>query len=408
MRILFVSQHFPPEMAAAGNRIYSFARHLVALGHDVDVITAFPNYPSGRVPPEYRGNLFQEEEIEGIGVHRCYIYASPRKGHLSRIANYLSFMLSSIAGTLRLDGKHDVVIATTPPLFVGLAGNLIRRLKGVPWVLDVRDILPEAWVFTGTLEENSLVVKVFELFEEFLYRKATEIVVVTETKCQRLAAKGVPTNKLHVITNGIELDRLNCEREDEGFVDEFDLGERFVVTYAGLIGASQGVGVIVEAAHHLRDLEDVLFMVVGDGIERDALIQRAEELGLSNIAFPGERPRSSIPALLKASDLCVVPLRNAEFHDVPSKLFEYLAAGCPVVLSADGEAKTVLEQASGGIAVEPGDPVALAEAIRELYAAPDLRDSYAKRGQRHVIQNYAREGLAQELESLVEDMIDRA
>ncbi len=409
MYILYLSQYFPPEVGATQTRAYEMARGLVQAGHRVTMLTEAPNHPSGIVPPAYRGKWVVRSELDGIDVLRVWVKASPVKTFRSRMAFYLSYMANAaLVGALKARGPFDVVYATSPPLFVGAAGLALHGLKRAPFVFEVRDLWPESAVALGELRSPRAIAWAGKL-EELCYNRASRIVVVTEGIRQRLLARGQAAEKLVLIPNGANTElfqpqpALGAEfRQQHGL-----RSDDFVVAYAGIHGIAQGLETVLRAAQMLRDQDNIRFVMVGEGPVKPELQQLRADLSLDNVLMLPEQPRTSMPAVLSAADVALVPLRKVELfeHAVPSKLFDAWACGCPVLLSIDGEARRVLEAANGGLFVPPEDPTALARAINELALLPDRGRSLGANGRRFTEERYSRQAQARQLEQLLSSVI---
>jgi glycosyltransferase involved in cell wall biosynthesis len=409
MHILYLSQYFPPEVGATQTRAYEMARGLVQAGHRVTMIAEIPNHPSGIVPPEYRGQWVERSQLDGIDVLRVWVKASPNKTFKTRMAFYLSYMAdAALVGALRTRGPFDVVFATSPPLFVGAAGLALHWLKRTPFVFEVRDLWPESAVALGELSSPRAIAWAGKL-EETCYNRALRIVVVTEGIRQRLLARGQAAEKLVLIPNGANTElfqpqpALGAEfRQQHGL-----RSDDFVVAYAGIHGIAQGLETVLRAAQMLRDQDNIRFVMVGEGPVKPELQQLRADLSLDNVLMLPEQPRTSMPAVLSAADVALVPLRKVELfeHAVPSKLFDAWACGCPVLLSIDGEARRVLEAANGGLFVPPEDQTALARAINELALLPDRGRSLGANGRRFTEERYSRQAQARQLEQLLSSVI---
>jgi glycosyltransferase involved in cell wall biosynthesis len=375
LRVVLLSQYFPPEVGATQSRMQSFAEYLASRGHDVTVICEFPNHPHGEIPPSYRGKFVEEDTSNPYRVLRVWVAARPEKTQMSRMTFYLSYMAMATFVAPRA-GHADVVLATSPPLFTGVAGAAIARLNRAPFVLDVRDLWPAAAVSLDQIS-SGLPLKIAEQLERRLYREAAAVVAVTRPFCEhidRIRGRGpqtalIPNGTLELFLDGADPTRL-------GVPDD-----RFLVTFAGTHGIAQALPTLLEAAEELRD-EPVTFAFVGDGPVKDTLVRRARVRGLDNVVFHPQVPLEQVPAVLAGSDALIVPLSShPTFADfVPSKMIDFLASGRPVILSAAGEAARILGRSGGGLAIPPEDPAALAEAVRRLAGNPDEAARMAKRG----------------------------
>jgi glycosyltransferase involved in cell wall biosynthesis len=402
MRILFLAHFYPPEMGGAAARLHGLARWLVRLGHQVTVITGFPSYPAGIVPDNYRGKLWQRELMEGVEVLRVWTYTSSHRSSLRRLGNYFSFVATSAIGGVLAGRGYDIVVASSPPLFIGLGGAVIGRLRGIPFVFDIRDIWPEVAVEAGEFAPEAAIVRWGERLESLLYRLATHITVVTPAKQRKLADKGVPLEKLSIVPNGVDLDDLSPDSKLD-WRQRLNLKEKFVITYAGLIGVFQGVEIIVDAARLLKTHEDIHFLIVGDGVKRSDIEEQVAKQGLTNVTLLPPQPRSAIPGILNASDVALVPLVNDQLVDaVPSKLLEAWGCRRAVILVAGGEARRLVEESGGGVVIAPGAPEALAEAVVDLSKNQAALEKYARHGYRYVVENFDRPILARQMEDVLQ------
>ncbi len=401
MRILFIAQFYPPEMGAAAARISGLAGNLAKSGHEVSILTGFPNYPSGLIDAKYRKKLYVIEKDEGVTVNRVWVYASPRRKFYTRLLNYFSLVFTSIIFELFDKRGYDIVIASSPPLFIGISGYAVAKLKSASSVLDVRDIWPKIGVDTGELSKDSFFIKIAEKLEDFLYKSADLITVVTEYKLKYLLEKETPESKIKIIPNGVDREYLSVDIDSE-VSDKYFTDNKFTVVYAGLMGIAQGVQVIVEAANILKNNPDMRFYIIGEGVEKAKLIKLSNKYGLTDVVFIDSLPKEKIATFIKLCDVCVVPLKMASFTDsVPSKLLETMAFGCPVILSAAGESASIVEKSGGGLVTSPSNSTELAEAIKKLYDNPELKTSFSKNGVEFVDKYFMRDKIAQKLEDVL-------
>ena len=407
LRILMLAHYFSPEMGAAAARVHGLARWLVNFGHDVTVLTGFPNYPSGMIPKAYRGKLRTSESLDGIRVLRTWVYASSKQSVVRRLANYFSFVASSTITGLRRYGHHDIVLASSPPLFIGLAGLAVARVYRVPFVFDIRDIWPELAVEAGQFHRQSAIVRWGEKLERFLYGRADRITLVTRAKMQKLMTRGVPHRKLTLVPNGVDFD-LTQVGANSFASHRLNLKGKFVVTYAGLIGVFQGLEIVLHAASILRSYDNIHFLIVGDGVKRRKLQQEVNRQHLANISFLPSQPREAIPGILSASDVALVPLVTERMIDaVPSKLLEAWGCRCPAILMARGEAQRIMEESGGGIVIKPGEPEELARSILELTKRPERLERFAELGFRYAKKHFDRSNLARQMEETLLKTIEK-
>jgi colanic acid biosynthesis glycosyl transferase WcaI len=409
MRILYLSQYFPPEVGATQTRAYEMARYLVSAGHEVTMLTEVPNHPSGVIPPEYRGKLYERADLEGIDVIRVWVKASPEKTFITRMAFYLTYMIdAALAGLILARGRYDVLYATSPPLFVGGAALSLSYLRRIPLVFEVRDLWPESAVALGEMTNPRAVAAAGKL-EEMCYNRARCIVVVTEGIRRRLEDRGFG-GKVALIPNGANTDLFRPVPEAGAALRaELGLTGKFLVLYAGIHGVAQGLETVLEAARLVQGVPDIHFLFVGEGPRKADLQALRNKLALTNVTMLAERPRSEMPAFLSAADVALVPLRGLELFRgaMPSKMFDAWACGCPVVLSIDGEARQLLGMADAGVFVEAENAEQMARAILRLKEEPGKLRRYRENGRRFVEAHYSRQHLAACLEALLLGMIER-
>lgn len=406
MHILFVSQYFTPEVGATQIRIHEFARACHRRGHRVTVLTEFPNHPYGRIPAAYRGRLVTRETLEGFTVLRVWVRASMEKTLWTRLAFYGSFAVMAAVCGLTMRGRPDVVVATSPPLPVGLAGWLIARLRGARFVLDVRDLWPAAIEAVGAVPRRA-VLRAAGALEQFLYRRADHITAVTRGFVRYIRARVADPERVVWLSNGAATDLFDPARADPALRTRLGLAGRFVVTFAGLHGMAQGLDVVLEAAGRLRDRPEVVFLFIGDGPAKAQLMASATRLDLPNVRFLPTVPPTEVASYLTASDALLVPLRPHPVFDtfVPSKLYDFLACARPVILMVDGEAREILEASGAGIFAPAGSADGLAKAVLLLLETPEEdRRRMGARGRAYVLANYTRAQRSAELVALVETM----
>ncbi|MBK7599775.1 MAG: glycosyltransferase family 4 protein [Acidobacteria bacterium] len=397
MKITFLCQYFPPEMGAPAARTYEHARHWAALGHEVTVITGFPNHPTGIIRPEYEGQFVKRESIDGIDLLRTWVYCAANKGFFKRVLNFLSFFFSSFLLGSVMTARPDVVVGTSPQFFCAVSAYLLSVIKRAPFVFEVRDIWPQSAVELGALK-NPLIIRALESIEHFLYRRARLIIVVAESTRPYLLAKGVNPDKIRIVPNGIDAQYLeSATATPEEIREQYDLNGKFVVSYIGTHGMSHALDVVLKAAGRLRDDTSVRFLFVGEGAEKEKLKKLALELKLDNITFVGEQPRERLLAFYRASDVSLVPLKRLDIFKkvLPSKLFELMGVGCPVICSVEGEAAELVKRSGGGECIEPENVDSLVESIRRLEKNKELRLQMSANGRTFVREFYLRSNLAE-------------
>jgi glycosyltransferase involved in cell wall biosynthesis len=402
LNVLYISQYFPPEACAPAARVDSFSREWARAGAEVRVLTGFPNHPEGILHPEFRKlwrHGFVREERAGVKVYRTWLYPSANRGLWGRAANFVSFAISAaLAGSCVAPSK-GVVIATSPQILVGLSGWVVGAVRSLPLVFEVRDLWPESLVGVGQSTAGSWLYRSVGCVANFLYRRAAHIVVDGEWKRRHLIQQGLEERRISVMRNAVEEDYCpdpcsdSAQQARQELRQELGLRDEFVVLYAGTLGMAHGLETVLLAAERLRDWADVVFLVLGEGAERRQLLARSRELRLNRVRFLGKRPREKVPAYLLAADACLVPLRRSEIFKtaIPTKMFEAMAAARPVILGVEGEAKEILLDAGGGIAVPPDDPEALANAILGLRQHPGLGRTLGANGRRALREKYSRQ-----------------
>jgi glycosyltransferase involved in cell wall biosynthesis len=407
MRVLYLSQYFPPEIGATQIRAYEMAKNLVAMGHRVTMMTEVPNHPSGVIGPEYRKRFRVVEQMHGIEVVRSWVYATPYKTFSTRMLFYLSYMVTTIVNSLFLSkGTYDVLYATSPPLLVGLAGLVIAKMRRVPFVFEVRDLWPESAVELGELQ-NPYFIRCANALAKLCYSQARGIVCVTQGIYSALAAKELPEQKLVIIKNGTNPERYRYVFDKE-LEENLGWKGKFIVLYAGIHGIGQGLEAVLEAASALLPVEPVRFVFIGEGPRKRQLMAHASRRHLSNVEFLPEVPADEIPKYISLSSLCLVPLKKNELFKgaLPSKMFDSWACEKPILLTVEGEAREELESARGGIFVEPENSSAMARAIMEMHRKPEQARQMGENGRRYILeQGYVRAVQARKLAQILQNLI---
>jgi colanic acid biosynthesis glycosyl transferase WcaI len=399
-------------MGAPAARVSELARHWTRAGHEVTVLTGFPNHPDGVVRPEYRQRfrrMICREAADGVRIVRTWLLPFPNRKAYERMLNYSSFCVSAaIAGSFL--ARPDVVIATSPQLLVGLSGWWAAKVKGVPFVLEVRDLWPESLAAVGMGNADSALHRGLGKIAGFLYRKAEHIVVVTPAFREHLMRHWqVPASKISVIQNGVETELFSPRNNDPELKKRLNAEGRFVVSFIGTLGLAHGLDTVLAAAERLAtSAPDVMFMLVGEGADRERVVALAQAKNLKNICFVPQQAREKIPAYISASDACLVVLKKSEVFEtvIPTKMLEFMSCGRPVILGVGGQAKQILERSRGGICVEPENPAALCEAILRLRQDPELCESLGRNGREYIVQNLSRQRTAAEYLETLGSLID--
>jgi glycosyltransferase involved in cell wall biosynthesis len=411
MKILYVSQYFPPEMGAPAARAAELSRHWAASGHEVTVLTGFPNHPTGVVPPEYRASfrrLVAREQTEGVNVFRTWLLPFPNRNAYKRMLNYSSFCLSAASTGLFL-ARPDVVIATSPQLLVGLSGWWLAQWKRVPFVFEVRDLWPESLAAVGMGDASSLLHRTLGKIAGFLYRHSDRVVVVTPAFEEYLVERWkVPREKISVIENGVET-QLFAPEPATALRRELGVEGKFVVSYIGTMGMAHGLETILAAATELRDANpEIVFLMLGEGADKNRIAALAHERGLSNLRFVDQQPREKIPGYICASDVCLVLLKKTDLFKtvLPTKMLEFMSCARPVILGVDGQARVILEEAGGGLAIEPENSGALVKAIRSLAENREKARELGQNGREHMLRKFSRSRTAERYIRVLERLLN--
>jgi colanic acid biosynthesis glycosyl transferase WcaI len=400
MNILLLTHYFPPEIGAPQTIHSEWIPRMRSRGHNITVVTPFPNYPSGRLRPEHRGRLIMEDKWNGVPVFRTYIVEASERHLQRRFANQLSFVASCWAAFNRL-GTFDLVFTQFPPPFTSLSGLAMSRLWGIPHVLNVNDLVIDNAVDMGMLK-NPALRRVSSALCRYAFHRSDLSVVTTKGAGERLREFGIPDDRIACIPNSVDTTRFVPDparraraRSDLGWHD------KTVILFHGTMGYSQGLSHSVSAADLLRERGDLLFVFQGEGAEKSLLQQQAETRRLPNVKFLPHRPPEEMPALLDACDIGLVSLRNIPSFErtLPSKLMEFMAMEKPVVLGARGDARDILEEGGGGIGYEPENAEALAGAISMLAADPERSRAMGRSARRYVSTSMSREVFTDKLEA---------
>jgi colanic acid biosynthesis glycosyl transferase WcaI len=389
-------------MGAPAARVSELSRHWVNAGHDVTVLTGFPNHPDGVLRPEYRehfrGGVFREQ-IEGVKVVRSWLLPFPNRKSYERMLNYSSFSISAGVAGMFLE-PPDVVIATSPQLLVGLSGWWVAKRKRMPFVLEIRDLWPESLGAVGVGTNNSFIYRALNHIAGFLYSKADHIVVVSPAFSEHLTRYWrVPAEKISVVQNGVETKLFSPQTSGTHLRKTLPADGEFVVSFIGTLGLAHGLETLIAAAEVLlRTHPDILFLLVGEGADRERILAMVAAKNLANIRYLPQQPREKIPTYICASDACLVLLKKSDVFEtvIPTKMLEFMSCGRPVILGVNGQAREILENSQSGIYVEPENPLALCDAILTLREQASLRESMGRNGRKYIVQNLSRERTATE------------
>lgn len=409
MHILFLTDNFPPEVNAPASRTYEHAKEWVKEGDKVTVITCFPNFPAGRVYSGYKNKLWQSETIENIRVIRVWSFMAANEGIVKRSLDYISYMFASFLASFFVS-KVDVVVGTSPQFFTVISAWMVAVCKRVPFIFELRDLWPESVRAVGAMRE-SIILQYFEKLELFLYNRADAIVSVTHSFKGILEKRGIDAGKVYVITNGVDLKKFNPQKRDKKLLYEHGLEGKFVAGYIGTHGMAHGLENILEVANlaQSHDMgQNIRILFVGEGAAKKAIVSMAKKMNLGNIIFIDNVPRSEIVRYWSVLDVAIINLRKKEqFQSViPSKIFEAMGMGIPILQTVQGESAEIVIGAGAGIVVEPENPKIFYNQLLKLSQNPDLLKAMSRNGQ-HASVNYDRKRLAKNMRSVMESVVHR-
>jgi glycosyltransferase involved in cell wall biosynthesis len=403
-RLLLLTQYFPPETGAPQARLFELASHLAAIGWDVRVLTALPSYPTGRIFDGYRDRLIVREEVAGVGVIRTPIYPTRSTRALPRMANYLSFVVSSSLCGLAGRDRPDVLLCESPPLFLGITALLISRRFRIPLIFNVSDLWPDSAVDLGMFRGDSKAVQLARRLEQACYQGAWAVSGQSPGIVRKLLERH-PRHRAVLVPNGCDCTTFRPGLKDPEFIARHNLEGQFVIGYAGLLGVAQGVDAVLDVAELLIDDDRLRFVIVGDGPERVALERALIQRSLPNVILAGHLERARMPGVVGAFDVAFVPLRRKIEGALPSKIYEAMATSVPVLLAAHGDSRTVIKRSEAGLIVEY-EPAAIAAAVQRLVNDPILARRLGDNGRRYVLEHHDRPAIAAVVDTLLRAAID--
>jgi glycosyltransferase involved in cell wall biosynthesis len=406
MKILYVSQYFYPEVCAPVNRAYSNAKLLSKMGHDITVVSEIPNHPKGLVFPGYKNKIYQSDNELGFKTIRLWVFTSKKKNFITRLLFYFSFLFSALIYTLFNFRKYDLIYISSPPLFVALIGIVLKKIAPKKKVVfEVRDLWPDSAIQLGELK-NKLLIKFSFFLEKNIYKLANKIVAISIHMKNEIIKKGIVPNKVAIVHNGTDLNSIQVNKRlkrDEIYKNNTD---KFIVIYAGNVGLAQNLEVIVDVAEILKNEKDIFFYIIGEGPNKQKLKDRKKQKKIDNISFIDEISRKDIHNYLYQADCGVIPLRDLKlFHGaLPSKIFDYLACGLPILVGIEGEAKKLVNESNTGLYYKPENPSDLATKIMYLYKNRDTLNEFSNNARPFVEENFTRKKLAKKLEKILSEV----
>ena len=404
MNILFLSDNFPPEVNAPAIRTFEHCKEWVKLGHNITVVTSAPNFPRGKLIGGYKNKLWQTENIDGIRVVRVWTFISPNEGFGLRIIDYISFMISSFLASFFIR-KIDLVIGTSPQFFTVISAYLISKYKRIPWVFELRDLWPESIRAVGAMK-NERLLRYLERLEVYLYKKADLIICVTESFKKNLINRNINSNKIHVITNGINLEDFNLVKKNLDLINEHRWDDKIIVGYIGTHGLAHSLETILLAAKIIQEkkvLNNFIFVFIGDGAKKEYLVKKAQDLKLKNVKFIDTVARSEITKYWSILDISIIHLKNTPLFQqvIPSKLFEAMGMGVPILIGVRGESRRIVLKEKVGLDFMSEDENSLVETLVKFNRNSHFMKECSRNGLK-AAKKYCKKALSSKMIKLIE------
>lgn len=399
MRILFLSDNFPPEVNAPASRTFDHCREWVKAGAEVTVVTCAPNFPQGKVYPGYKNKLWQTEMMDGIRVIRVWTYMVPNKGFIKRTLDYISFSVTGFLAALFV--KTDVIVATSPQFFTALAGRTLSWWKRKPWVMEVRDLWPESIKTVGAMND-SVFIRYFEWQEKRCYRSAKKIVVVTDSFKRTLTSRGIDPAKIEVVKNGVNKALFTPRPKDEALKAQLGLAGKTVIGYIGTHGMAHKLDFILQSAKKLEDNPNLHFLLIGGGAMKESLLKLKDELGCTNVTMLDSVMKEEVARYISILDVCLINLKKSPLFTtvIPSKIFENAGMGIPILMGVEGEAKDIISQYGAGLCFEPENFDDFKQKLTALLEPATY--AKCKEGCRNLADNFDRKLLATNMLKVIE------
>lgn len=395
-----LTKYFPPEIGSASHLFFELAESLVSKGHKVTVVTHLPWYNLCSIENKYKKRLFMSEKLKGIKVIRIFDLPIQKSLKL-KVGHIIGPILLFIAGLF--SGNQNIIIVYSPPLLLGITAFLLSKIKKTPFIFNVQDIYPQCLVDLGKLNKKTLIA-FLEKIEEFIYTKASLIIVHSEGNKDIILKRGADINKIHVVYNWVDTNFIKPMKKVNKFSKNYKLNSKFIVSFAGIFGISQDLDIILYAAQELQNFKEIMFLLIGDGLEKQDLIKKAKNLKLKNVLFLPMQQREEYPNILNASDIGLVTLKKEVVTPVvPSKLINIIASGKSVIASLDlnGDAAKIIKEAKCGYCIEPANPEKLAQVILHLYKNPSLREKLGKNGRKYAEKHFSKDICFEKYENLL-------
>lgn len=392
MRILFLTDNFPPEVNAPASRTYDHAKEWVKAGHSVTVITCFPNFPKGKIYDGYKNKLYQKEQIDGIEVIRVWSYITANKGFFKRTLDFISYSVTSFFAGLFVN--TDVIVATSPQFFTALSGRTLAFFKRKPWIMEVRDLWPESIKTVGAMKDN-LFIRYFEWQEMRCYKSAKKIVVVTDSFKKTLVERGVDGDKIAVVKNGVDRVLFAPQPKDLTLMEEMGLKGKKIIGYIGTHGMAHKLDFIMDCAKNMSGKNDYHFLFIGSGAERDTLLAKQKAENITNVTLLDSVPKHQVNRYISILDLALINLRKSDLFKtvIPSKIFENACMQIPIIMGVEGEAQEIVESYGAGLCFEPENEKDFVNKLDKLLSDKDFYVSCQKGG-RKLSEDFDRKVLA--------------
>jgi len=404
MHILLIHQYFVSPNEAGGTRHFELARYLIKKGHKITIIGSTISYLTGTSSSKYRRKILVRENIEGINIIRTYAYSGINKSYNNRLISFITFMISSIIAGLFVK-NIDVIIASSPQIFVGISGYVVKKMKRVPFIFEIRDLWPKFAIDTGVLM-SPLLIKLSNILEKFIYKKADYFIINSPGFYEHLDKFDIQKDKIFLIPNGVDTKIFRPDKKYNRVRKDLNLEKNFIVLYSGAHGLANCLETVIESARLLSNNPNIKFLFVGDGKEKRNLILLRDKYKLKNVIFVDAQPKSRIPEFCNAADVCLATLKklNAFKTTYPNKLFDYMACGRPIILAINGVARELIEEAKAGEFVAPENPKQLACTILKFYYNRDLIEKYGINARKYVVKYFDREKIAENLNNILDSI----
>jgi len=401
MKILFLTDNFPPEVNAPASRTFEHVKEWHKAGHDITVITCAPNFPKGEVYAGYKNKLYQTEMMDGIKVVRVWSYIAENKGFVKRTLDYISYSVTSFfAGLFQ---KTDIIVATSPQFFTALSGRTLAFWRHKPWIMEVRDLWPESIKTVGAMKDN-MFIRYFEWEEMRCYKSAKKIVVVTDSFKRTLISRGVPEGKISVVKNGVSRDLFKPQPKDEALVKSLGLEGKRIIGYIGTHGMAHKLDFILRCAKNMEGKNDYHFLLIGSGAEKANLMKMKEDMDITNVTMLDSVPKSEVHRYISILDLSLINLKKSPLFTtvIPSKIFENAGMEIPIIMGVEGEAQEIVEKYGAGLCFEPENEADFNEKLTMLLSDDDLYQR-CKEGCRRLSMDFDRKKLASDMLEVIEE-----